>query len=356
MDYLHFLVAAQRVFSNVEAAKSYPAADSSGPAHDAYTRLLQRCQPDSAALWAEVQPCVPQPGGMLVLDDTTLDKRYARAIELVTRHWSGKHRAVVQGINLITLLWTDGNAHWPCDFRIYDTRDGQTKNDHFRAMLDVAAQRGLQPALVAFDSWYASLDNLKRVRPLGWRWLTQLKSNRLVDPDRAGNRPISSIVIPGHGRRVHLKGYGWIKVFKTADPHGGVEYWATSDLEMTLEQCAFWALDTWRIEDYHRGLKQFCGVERAQHRSATAQSNHIGPASRAFLRLEAQRLATGRSWFGVKISIIRDAVRAYLAQPLCRVASRLNLRNDERVLQAAPVRGQSLRQLMETADPPLAMI
>jgi len=315
LDYIHFLVAAQKVFSNVEAAKSHPAADSDGPAHDAYTRLLQRCQSDGTALWAEVRPCVPQQGGILVLDDTTLDKPYARVMGLVTRHWSGKHRAVVQGINLITLLWTDGNAHWPCDFRLYDTSDGLTKNDHFRAMLDRAAQRGLQPTLVAFDSWYASLENLKRVRQLGWHWLTQLKSNRLVDPDGAGNRAISTIIIPAHGRRVHLKGYGWIKVFKTADPHGGVEYWATSDLEMTLEQCAFWALDAWRIEDYHRGLKQFCGVERAQHRSATAQRNHIGLAIRAFLRLETQRLTTGQSWFEVKTSIIREAVRAYLAQP-----------------------------------------
>ena len=315
LDYIHFLVAAQRVFSNVEAAKSYPATEGDGPAHDAYTRLLHRCRSDDTALWQEVQVCIPRRGGILVMDDTTLDKPYARVMGLVTRHWSGKHRAVVQGINLITLLWTDGEAHWPCDFRLYDTSDGLTKNDHFRAMLDSAVQRGLQPDLVAFDSLYASLANLKQIRQVGWHWLTQLKCNRLVDPDGTGNRPIRDIVIPTHGRRVHLKGYGWIKVLKTADPHGGVEYWATSNLDLTLEQAAFLALDAWRIEDYHRGLKQFCGVERAQHRLATAQRNHIGLAIRAFLRLETQRLLTGRSWFEVKTSIIREAVRTYLAQP-----------------------------------------
>ena len=42
--------------------------------------------------------------GILVIDDSTLDKPYARKMELVTRHWSGKHHAVVSGINLITLL------------------------------------------------------------------------------------------------------------------------------------------------------------------------------------------------------------------------------------------------------------
>jgi putative transposase len=317
LDYINFLIAAQKVFSNTEAAKCHPAADSDGPAHDAYTRLLHRCQSDAAALWQEVEPCVSLVGGILVVDDSTLDKFYARRIELVTRHWSGKHHRVVQGINLISLLWTDGEAHLPCDFRVYDKpHDHLSKNDHFQAMLTTAAERGFQPRLVGFDSWYASLKNLKLVRAFEWHWLTQLKANRLVDLEGTGNRSIREVLIPSHGLIVHLKGYGLIKVFKVAAPDGGIEYWATSDLTMTLEQCADNALHLWRIEEYHRGLKQFCGIERAQHRSAKAQRNHIGLALRAFLRLEVHRLRTGVSWFEAKIAIAREAVRAYLAQPL----------------------------------------
>jgi putative transposase len=317
LDYINFLIAAQKVFSNTEAAKCHPAANSDGPAHDAYTRLLHRCQSDGEALWQEVKPCISRVGGILVVDDSTLDKFYARMIELVTRHWSGKHHRVVQGINLISLLWTDGDAHLPCDFRVYDKpHDHLSKNDHFQAMLTTAAERGFQPRLVGFDSWYASLKNLKLVRTLEWHWLTQLKANRLVDLERTGNRPIQEVWIPSHGLIVHLKGYGLIKVFKVAAPDGSIEYWATSDLTMTLEQCADNALHMWRIEEYHRGLKQFCGIERAQHRSAKAQRNHIGLALRAFLRLEVHRLRTGVSWFEAKTAIVREAVRAYLAQPL----------------------------------------
>jgi Transposase DDE domain len=317
LDYINFLIAAQKVFSNTEAAKCHPAANNDGPAHDAYTRLLHRCESDGAALWQEVKPCVALVGGILVVDDSTLDKFYARMIELVTRHWSGKHHRVVQGINLISLLWTDGEAHLPCDFRVYDkSHDHLSKNDHFQAMLTTAAKRGFQPRLVGFDSWYASLKNLKLVRTFEWHWLTQLKANRLVDPERTGNRPIREVWIPSHGLIVHLKGYGLIKVFKVAAPDGSIEYWATSDLTLTLEQCADNALQMWRIEEYHRGLKQFCGIERAQHRSAKAQRNHIGLALRAFLRLEVHRLRTGVSWFEAKTAIVREAVRAYLAQPL----------------------------------------
>jgi hypothetical protein len=70
------------------------------------------------------------------------------------------------------------------------------------------------------------------------------------------------------------------------------------------------------IENYHRGIKQFCNVERAQVRAACAQRNHIGLALRAFLRLEVHCYHQGISWFEAKTSIIREAVRVYLAKPL----------------------------------------
>jgi hypothetical protein len=237
-------------------------------------------------------------------------------MDLVTHHWSGKHGEVVKGINLLSLIWTDGDAAVPCDFRIYDREnDGLTKNDHFRAMVRQAEERGFMPELVAFDSWYASLDNLKLLRELGWEWLTRLQSNRSVDPDGEGNRPIREIEIPSQGRQVHLKGYGWVKVFKTVGRDGDDEYWATSHLDMTADECADNADVAWQIEVYHRGLKQYTGIEQSQHRGAKAQRNHIGLAIRAFLRLEAHRLRTGVSWFEAKMSVIRDAIRSYLAHP-----------------------------------------
>lgn len=316
LDYIHFLIAAQRVYSTTEAARCDPRPEAARPAHDAYTRLLHRHPPDSQGLWAEVQGCVDRQRGLLVVDDSTLDKPYSRAMELVTRHWSGKHQRVVSGINLISLVWTDGQACLPCDFRLYaKAHDQLDKNDHFQHMLFTAAERGFSPRRVAFDAWYASLRNLKHLRAFGWSWLTQLKPNRLVDPDGSGNRPVDSVALPLTGGVVHLKGYGLIRVFKIAAPHGGVEYWATDDLTCTLEQLADDAAQLWAIEEYHRGLKQFCGTERAQHRRAVAQRNHIGFAIRAFLRLECHRLATGVSWFEAKASIVREAIRAYLAHP-----------------------------------------
>jgi len=315
MDYINFLIAAQQVFSHVEAARTHPVEEQM-PAHDAYTRLLKRMPPDSEMLWQEVEPLIEREKGVLVLDDTTLDKPYASQMALVTRHWSGKHRRVVQGINLISMVWTDRECRLPCDFRLYNkAQDGLTKNDHFQHMVQQAVERGFQPDLSVFDSWYSGLPNLKLLRSLSWHWLTQLKSNREVSIDRSGNRAIREILIPSQGRLVHLKGYGWIKVFRTVGTNGDAEYWATSRLEMTIEEAAFYALDAWQIEVYHRGLKQFTGVERAQCRLEVSQRNHISLAIRAFVRLEVHRLHSGISWFEVKTGIIRSAIRQYLARP-----------------------------------------
>ena len=151
-DYIDFLVASPKLFSCTEAAKVQPDG-SSTPAHDAFTRLLLRLEPDPETLWREARPLVHRAGGLLVLDDSTLDKPYARSIDLVTRHWSGKHHAVVQGINLVSLLWTDGDRHIPCDYRVYDTADGRTKNDHFADMIRIAYARQFQPRCVVFDGW-----------------------------------------------------------------------------------------------------------------------------------------------------------------------------------------------------------
>jgi putative transposase len=314
-DYIDFLVASPRVVSGTEAARVQPAG-ADPPAHDAFTRLLHRLDPDPATLWTEAAPLVQRAQGILVLDDSTLDKPYARHIGLVTRHWSGKHRRVVRGINLLTLLWTDGDRLIPVDYRVYaKATDGLTKNDHFRALLVTAKERGFRPDCVVFDGWYASLENLKAVRAAGWRWLTRLKSNRRVNPDGTGNRPLAECAIAETGTQVHLQGYGCVRVFRLVAPDGDTEYWATNDLaldELGRLQYAEWA---WGIEEYHRGLKQHCGVERAQVRAARAQRTHIGCAIRAFLRLEWQRLTTGLSWWEAKTRIVREAVRAYLAAP-----------------------------------------
>lgn len=131
--------------------------------------------------------------------------------------------------------------------------------------------------------------------------------------------PLSSIEIPTTGRQVHLKGFGFIVVFRIVAPDGDAHYWASNDLTLHTTERAILADQCWAIETYHRGLKQCCGVERAQVRKAAAQRHHIVLAVRAFVRLEVHRLRTGMHWYTTKVTLIRDAIRHYLGHPTVRL-------------------------------------
>jgi hypothetical protein len=318
-DYIDFLVACPKQATAMEASRCQPESVRP-PAHDAFTRLLQRLEPDPETLWADVDAEVVRDDGYLILDDTVLDKPFAFRMELVHYVWSGRHQRVAKGIDLITLLWTDGDRHLPCDYRLYDKpRDGHSKNDHFRAMLHTARQRGFRPRCVLFDSWYATLDNLKLLRSFGWRWLTRLQANRRVNLDRTGLRPIDHVPIAPAGTVVHLEGFGLVKVFLIVAKDGDREYWATDDLTMTELERLPCAEASWRVEEYHRGLKQLTNIDRCQARTARAQRNHVGLAVRAFVRLEVWCYHTGINWLQAKLDILRGAIRAYLARPSYRL-------------------------------------
>lgn len=314
-DYINFLVAASNVYSCTEAARCYPSTNDA-PSHDCFTRLLQKQPLDTEPLWAEVRKFVTLKDGFLIVDDTVLDKPYSEKIGFVRYQWSGKHHHTVKGIGLITLVWTDGNIVLPVDFRIYNIEeDNKTKNDHFLDMLYKAEERGFKPKYVMFDTWYASIKNLKAIRKKQWHFLTRLKSNRLVNPDNTKNIHVEEVEILRQGIVVHLREYGFIKVFRIVPTDGDTQYWATDVLDMDEPTRKDLGSKSWIIEEYHRGIKQFCGIEKCQARKKESQRAHILFSLRAFLRLEVQRIKKGISWFESKTKIHRVAAKTYLSKP-----------------------------------------
>jgi hypothetical protein len=131
-------------------------------------------------------------------------------------------------------------AHIDCNFCLYH-KDGLTKNDPFRHMLDTASKRGLPASErglasenVVFDSWYSALVNLKKVRACQWHFFTRLKSNRLVNPDDTHNRAVREVDIQEDGCIVHLKGFGFVSMVhdsfanrarESGQPCPGVAVW-----------------------------------------------------------------------------------------------------------------------------------
>lgn len=315
------MIAAQTNFSATQFAKICPPET----AHDAITRFLSRTKLTPRVLWEYAERLVDKKEGYLVCDDTVLDHWYAKKISLARWQYSGTHHRVVKGIGLTTLLWTNRlpsryAEHIPLDYRVYaPQQDGMSKNQHFREMLALAKHRGLEPKAVIIDSWYAAVDTLRLINhDYGWTFVCWLRSNRIVYTGRGkqNRHQIKEIDIPQQGRLVHLKEYGPIKVFRFVTKEGKVDYLATNDLSLTFPDIQKVAARRWKVEEYHRGLKQTTGVEACQSRTARSQRTHIFCAILSFLALEKKRLEDGLSWYESKRRIIADALFLYLKQPM----------------------------------------
>ena len=80
------------------------------------------------------------------------------------------------------------------------------------------------------------------------------------------NRSVSDIEIPPEGRVVHLRQYGFIKVFRIVHIDKEPEHWATDILDASESDRKLFKDLGWNIEEYHRGIRQCCGIERCQGR------------------------------------------------------------------------------------------
>lgn len=290
-------------------------------AHDSISRFLANTKLTPKILWEYAKPLVKLTYGNLIIDDSVLDHWYGEKIGLTRWQYSGTHHRVIHGIGLTTLLWTGGNnEHIPTDFRIYaPNEDGATKNQHVREMITLAHHRGFHPNLVIMDSWYAAVDTLHLINNYGWIFVCGLKGNRTVfTKEESGKMKrwhLNELSIPQEGRIVHLKDFGLVRVFLLIAPNGKEEYYCTNNLNLTASDIRSASAHRWKIEEFHRGLKQTTGVEMCQSRTSRSQRSHIFCSVLSFLALEKKRLEEGITWYESKRRIIADSLFAYLKQP-----------------------------------------
>lgn len=307
--YSSFLVGNHNRYSGVELSKI-----ADNMAHDAVSRWLLQYPTKPQELWNQVKGLVVQKTGYLVIDDTTLDKRYSKTNELAKLQYSGDEHGLINGINVVNLLWTDLQKFVPVDYRIYQrANDGKTKNDLFLELLKKALKRGFSPFYVLFDSWYSSVENLKFIHAQGLKFICNLKSNRLVSCQRV-QRSISDLNLTNKQvKKVWLKGFGHILVCKVVATNGDITYLATNDLSLTdYRNFTGHFQQRWRIEEFHRGLKQTTGIEKCYSTKAVSQKTHIFAAFVAFVRLESVRISESISWYEQKASITRFSTARYI--------------------------------------------
>lgn len=277
--------------------------------HDSISRWLENahCQPKD--IWDAAADKVLSTGGIIAADDTVLNKSRSQKINMVRWQYSGRQHDIVRGIGLLNFLWISNSGEvCPMDFRIWEPReDGKTKNNHFRELLRLAKGREVNPDAVVADCWYSSLDNLKYIRDLGWYWVMGLKKNRSVNR----NLTLEKLDIADSGLQVHLRGYGWITVFRFVAKNGRTDYFGSNLPNPTRKQVTSLVKRRWEIEVFHRELKQTCGLEHCQARTSRAQRNHIGFSvltwiKQADLRRRYHLTFYQQQWNVIKFSVAKQ--------------------------------------------------
>jgi hypothetical protein len=188
-------------------------------------------------------------------------------------------------------------------------------------MFEEVISWGLKPWLVTGDSWYSSLENLKFLRKKEVGFLFGIAKDRTVSNQPHEYRQVQSLEIPENGLLTHLKGFGFVKLFRTVfrnedDRHYILYRPAPQELENTTRQ-EFQSLHDihWGIESYHRATKQVCSLERFMVRDSEAIRTHIFCSIRAFVQLEFMRVENLISnWYEVQRNLFKEVIREYILE------------------------------------------
>lgn len=296
LDYCQYLLVSQINYTITNYADHTPKPLS----HDAINRYLCEDRLTSRLVWeharSQIQPSVH---GYVIFDDTVLDKNFSHQIELVRLQYSGNAHGRILGIGLVNCVYVnlETGQYWVIDYRIYDPdRDGKSKLDHVQDMLTQIVQHKQLPFhAVLMDIWYATKDLMPFIDSLRKIYYCPLKDNRQVD-DSGGEEPYHRVDELAwtshewaHGKLIKIKGFPKdykVKLFRVAVATHRTDWVVTNDLAQdsdtaVQEVCGM----RWKIEQFHRELKQTTGIEKNQCRKARIQSNHIACAMLVWLRL-----------------------------------------------------------------------
>ncbi|CAA9568563.1 Mobile element protein [uncultured Synechococcales cyanobacterium] len=301
-----------------------------GITHDHINRYLCGEKLTPRLLWDNVKSLLcPSANAYLLFDDTVLDKRHSTSIELTRRQYSGNEHRVLRGIGLVSCVYVNGETgqFWVIDYRLYDPDgDGQSKLDHVSDMLKgVVYSKQLPLSTVLMDSWYATQKLMAEIDQLEKLYYCPLKTNRRVD-DSGGSTPyvrVSELVWHDaqlqQGKLIKIRGFPKdkkVKLFRVIVSTSRTEFVATNDLSQASTSAVQDVYGIrWKIEEFHRELKQLTGAEACQCRKARIQRNHIACALLVWSRLKTISYQTGKTIYQTKHGMLSNYLIEQLKHP-----------------------------------------
>ena len=307
--------------------------------HDSITRFLKNSYLDSSDLWLHSKPLVREyesGDGVLIVDDSIVEKAHTKPNAMVTWHWDHSKGRNVKGVNFVTLMYHSKDMSVPVSVTLVEKTEGyidkktgkekckspKTKNEHFREMLTQANGK-LLFLYVLGDSWYSSAENMNHVLSFeGKHFIMAVETTRTValsEDDRAAGRFQRVDAVAGLQNGTQLAAYikGIEKqvllvkqVFKNKDESQGVLYLVCSDTTLDFDGITTIYKKRWKVEEYHKSLKQNTSLAKSPTKNISTQANHLYASMLAFIKLEKLKLRTGIGHFAIKRTLYEAALRA----------------------------------------------
>ena len=157
-----------------------------------------------------------------------------------------------------------------------------------------------------------------------------LKSNRKVDDSKGVNpyKAVSDLTWTDteqqNGKRIKIHGFPKdykVQLFRVAVNNNRTDWIVTNDTTQdssnsTRLVCAI----RWKIEQFHRELKQLTDIESNQFRKARIQRNHICCSMLVWLQLAKQARVLKQTLYQVKNGLLSGYLREQLRSPSVKFA------------------------------------
>jgi len=311
--------------------------------HDQVSRMLASEKLTSKAWWKLVKPHVrqiEQEDGVMIIDDSIVEKPYTDENEIICWHYDHAKGKTVKGINFVSTLYYAQEVALPVAFELVsktetylDKKTGKekrrsqlTKNERYRHMLKAVCHNQIPFRYVLNDLWFASAENMRFVKlDLAKDFIMALKRNRKValsEADKANGlyQRIEQLDMPeGTTLIIYLEGVPFPlqlvrQVFTNEDDSTGVRYLVSSDLTLTADQIITIYQKRWKVEEYHRSLKQNAALAKSPTRTETTQTNHFVAALWSFVKIELLKVRTKKNHYQLKSQLYLSALQQAFQQ------------------------------------------
>ena len=305
--------------------------------HDQVSRHLRSGEFGSRDLWRYIKPEVrrheQKSNGVLLLDDTISEKTYTDENAVNCWHFSHAKGRHVKGINVVSCLVRYDDVALPIGYEtvkkdvVYSdikTRKKKrksliSKNDMFRSLIQQAVNNHVLFDYVLADNWFGSKANMTFIhRDLKKHFIIGIKSNRCValskrEADSGQYQQVNTLVWnDGDSNTVYLKDVGFPaqlikKVFTNEDGSTGILYLVTNDLSIDADRIYEVYQKRWRIEEFHKSIKQNASLSKSPTKTIQTQCNHLFASMIAFCKLELLKVKTAMNHFAIKQKLLIKA-------------------------------------------------